>query len=70
MRKYPHGNFPEGEDMRSFNARVRQEIEFLIGESKPEPIAVMSMAESFAQCLLRSPEYHRMKHGSARKDTR
>lgn len=42
IKEYPHGNFPEGEDMRCFDVRVRQEIEFLIGESNAKPIAVVT----------------------------
>jgi len=42
MKEYPRGNFPEGEDMRCFDARVQQEIEFLIGESNAKPLAVVT----------------------------
>ncbi len=42
MKEYPYGNFPEGEDVRCFDARVRQEIEFLIGEADTKPVAVVT----------------------------
>lgn len=42
MKEYPHGNFPEGEDVRYFDARVWQEIEFLIGESDAGPVTVVT----------------------------
>ena len=60
MKEYPHSDFPEGENMRCFDARVRREIEFLIGESNAKPIAVVThggvmraMLTQFAQV---SPE--------------
>ena len=42
IKEYPRINFPEGEDMRCFDARVRQEIEFLLGESSTKSIAVVT----------------------------
>lgn len=42
MREYPLGNFPEGEDMRSFNTRVRLEIESLIGGSDRGPVTIVT----------------------------
>lgn len=42
MKEYPRGNFPEGEDMRCFHARVRQEIEFLIDEEDTKSVAVVT----------------------------
>jgi alpha-ribazole phosphatase/probable phosphoglycerate mutase len=42
IKEYPHGNFPDGEDMHCFDTRVRREIEFLIGESGNKPVAVVT----------------------------
>ncbi len=42
MEEYPHSNFPEGENMRCFDARVRREIEFLIGEADTKHVAVVT----------------------------
>lgn len=42
MKEYPHSDFPEGENMRCFDARVRREIEFLIGEAHTKPVAVVT----------------------------
>ncbi len=42
IKEYPHGNFPEGEETCCFKARVRREIEFLIGESETSPAAVVT----------------------------
>ncbi len=42
IREYPHCNCPEGEDVRHFDVRVQQEIEFLISEADTKSVAVVT----------------------------